>query len=138
MPSVEAPVRHLVDLLSAGRGSADAQASMLTTEASSPSRATVGGSMDEGRARVRVLISGDVQGVGFRWYCRERAMGAGLAGFVRNLPDGRVEAAFEGPAAAVGALVEWCRRGPDMASVAGVETHPEEPLGDSAFRISRG
>ncbi len=51
--------------------------------------------------RVRVLVSGEVQGVGFRWYCREQAMGRRVTGFVRNLPDGQVEAAFEGDPQAV-------------------------------------
>jgi acylphosphatase len=61
--------------------------------------------------RVRVVVSGDVQGVGFRWYTREEAMGRGVAGSVRNLPDGKVEAVFEGDARAVDAMVEWCRSG---------------------------
>ena len=87
--------------------------------------------------RVRVVVSGDVQGVGFRWYCREQAVRRGVAGLVRNLPDGRVEAVFEGDLAAVDAMVEWCRRGPSWARVEGVEVEDHEPLGDSDFRIDR-
>jgi acylphosphatase len=87
------------------------------------------------RKRVRVHVSGDVQGVGFRWYTREQAMGAGLAGSVRNLPDGRVEAVFEGDADVVDRLVQWCRKGPGLARVDHVEVIEEEPTGESGFRI---
>jgi acylphosphatase len=85
--------------------------------------------------RVHVWISGDVQGVGFRWYTRERAEAEGLAGWVRNLPDDRVEAVFEGGPEAVERILEWCRSGPRSASVTGVEAHDEEPEGDAGFRI---
>ena len=59
-----------------------------------------------------MLVTGRVQGVWFRETCRERAVTAGLGGWVRNLHDGRVEAVFEGPEAAVEQLVEWCHHGP--------------------------
>lgn len=87
--------------------------------------------------RVRVVVSGDVQGVGFRWFCREQAMGRGLGGSVRNLPDGRVEAFFEGDPEAVDALVEWCRDGPEWARVDGVEVEEQAPVGDVSFLIAR-
>jgi acylphosphatase len=87
--------------------------------------------------RVHVLVSGDVQGVGFRWYCREQAMGRRVTGFVRNLPDGRVEAAFEGDPEAVEAMVRWCRAGPNGARVESVEVAAQEPDGDAEFRIAR-
>jgi acylphosphatase len=87
--------------------------------------------------RVHVFISGQVQGVGFRWFCREEALRRRLAGFVRNLPDGRVEAAFEGEPAAVDQMVEWCRGGPDFASVSEVDVSEESPAGDARFVISR-
>jgi len=77
--------------------------------------------------RVRVVISGHVQGVFFRSTCAARARGLGLGGSVRNLPDGRVEAVFEGPSEDVDAMVAWCRTGPEHARVDGVEIH-EEPL----------
>jgi acylphosphatase len=83
-----------------------------------------------------VVVSGDVQGVGFRWYCREQAVTLGVAGLVRNLPDGRVEAIFEGDRAAVDAMVEWCRRGPNWARVEDIDVEDQEPVGDSDFRIS--
>jgi acylphosphatase len=86
--------------------------------------------------RVRVIISGDVQGVGFRWYTREEAMTRELAGFVRNLPDGRVEAVFEGSPESVDSMVEWCRQGPSFASVDDVEVQEEQAKGDSGFRIT--
>ena len=87
--------------------------------------------------RVRVRVSGDVQGVGFRWSTREEAVGRGLCGWVRNLPDGRVEAAFEGPPGDVDAMVAWCRTGPRWATVSGVEALEEEPTGETGFRIVR-
>jgi acylphosphatase len=87
--------------------------------------------------RVHVYISGDVQGVGFRWFTREEAMGRGLTGFVANLPDGRVEAAFEGPEDAVDTMVEWCRKGPRWARVEDVEVIDEPPAGVTLFQITR-
>jgi acylphosphatase len=86
--------------------------------------------------RVRVLVSGDVQGVGFRWYAREEALERGLAGFVRNLPDGRVEAAFEGDPAKVEEMVEWCRRGPRSARVTALELQEEAPQDHAGFQIA--
>ena len=87
--------------------------------------------------RVHVVVSGRVQGVGFRWFCREEALGRGLGGWVRNLPDGRVEAVFEGEPDAVDAAVAWCRRGPRGAEVEQVEATTEEPRGEGRFRIGR-
>jgi acylphosphatase len=87
--------------------------------------------------RVRVVVSGDVQGVGFRWYCREQATHEGVAGSVRNLPDGRVEAIFEGDSASVDAMVEWSRQGPRWARVDQLEVDEEQPVGEAGFRIER-
>ena len=84
----------------------------------------------EGSERARVRISGRVQGVFFRDSARERAESLGLSGWVRNLPDGRVEALFEGPSQSVREMVEWCKVGPPQASVEGVETDSEEPGDD--------
>jgi acylphosphatase len=67
--------------------------------------------------RRHLLISGRVQGVCFRHYTRQTALKNGVTGWVRNLPDGRVEALIEGEAQAVAATVDWCRNGPDMARV---------------------
>ena len=60
-----------------------------------------------------------------------------MAGFVRNLPDGRVEAAFEGPDDAVDGMVGWTRHGPTYARVSGVEVSDEAPAGDTGFDIRR-
>ncbi|MFA5943361.1 MAG: acylphosphatase [Candidatus Thermoplasmatota archaeon] len=79
--------------------------------------------------RLRVLVSGRVQGVWFRESTRQEADRLGVAGWVRNLPDGRVEAVFEGPLMEVEALVSWCRRGPANAAVERVDSAPEEPQG---------
>ncbi len=70
--------------------------------------------------RVHLLVSGIVQGVSFRYYTVEEARRLGVAGWVRNLPDGRVEAEAEGERARVEALVAWCGRGPPAARVDGV------------------
>ncbi len=85
--------------------------------------------------RVRVVVGGRVQAVGYRWACRDEARRRAVGGYVRNLPDGRVEAAFEGPADQVEAMVEWCRRGPSWADVTSMETEEEPPAGDAKFVI---
>ncbi len=85
--------------------------------------------------RVRVRVAGRVQGVFYRATCARLAREADLGGFVRNLSDGRVEAAFEGPDAAVDRLVAWCRNGPELARVDEVEVVPEAPAGDRSFRV---
>jgi len=87
--------------------------------------------------RVRVLVSGDVQGVGFRWSARDEASARGVAGWVRNRPDGRVEAVFEGSPEAVDAMVAWCRSGPRWATVSEVDVVEESPQGDTDFQIVR-
>ena len=86
--------------------------------------------------RVRVRISGRVQGVFFRAEARSRAESLGLAGWVRNAADGSVEAAFEGDEARVRSMVDWCRRGPSGARVDNVEVQTEEPTGETGFRVS--
>jgi acylphosphatase len=82
------------------------------------------------RERARVYISGKVQGVFFREATREKAEQLGLAGWVRNLQDGRVEALFEGPSERVGEMVRWCEEGPSHAEVEDVDTEFEAPAGD--------
>lgn len=85
--------------------------------------------------RYRVVVSGRVQGVFFRDTCRRRALQYGVSGWVRNLPDGRVEAVFEGPADNVDHLVDWARRGPSQAAVADVRVQRERPEGLGTFMI---
>jgi acylphosphatase len=85
--------------------------------------------------RRRVVVSGDVQGVFFRDTCRRVATTHRVNGWVRNLPDGRVEAAFEGPPDAVALLVEWARHGPRTALVDGVDVYEEEPENLIGFEI---
>lgn len=88
--------------------------------------------------RSHVFVSGRVQGVGFRFYTREEARRFRLGGFVRNLPDGRVEAVFEGEDDAVEALVSWCRSGPPGSRVTEVTVEPESPTGEfDGFSVRR-
>jgi acylphosphatase len=84
--------------------------------------------------RAHVIVSGRVQGVGFRYAAVDRARSRGIAGFVRNLTDGTVEAAFEGDPEAVDALVAWCARGPTGARVDDVKVELETPTGETSFR----
>lgn len=80
-------------------------------------------------------MSGRVQGVWYRGACAEQARSLGVAGWARNLPDGRVEVVAEGGPEAVDQLVEWCRHGPPSARVTGVESHEEPPEGLSGFGV---
>ena len=82
----------------------------------------------------RLLIRGSVQGVGYRYAMVEVARTLGVAGWVRNRSDGTVEAFVQGDAAAVEAIIAWCRRGPPAARVADVEALPAEiDAADSEF-----
>ena len=87
-------------------------------------------------ARVHVRVHGRVQGVGFRQQTAARARSLGLAGWVANLDDGTVEAAFEGPRDRVESMVEWCRRGPIGAHVVGMEESAEPAEGTAGFEIA--
>lgn len=87
--------------------------------------------------RARVVVSGRVQGVFFRHTATVEARARGLAGWVRNLPDDRVEAVFQGEESSVREMIQWCRRGPPAARVAGVEVHDEEPVADEIAFGSR-
>lgn len=85
--------------------------------------------------RARILVSGHVQGVGFRWICGQEARARGISGYVRNLSDGRVEAAFEGDDEAVEGMLEWARHGPTWARVDSVDVTDERPTGQPGFEI---
>ena len=76
-----------------------------------------------------------VQGVFFRDSCRRMAASTGVGGWVRNTPDGRVEAWFEGDPPGVERMVTWCRAGPPGARVTDVEVATEAPVGESHFRV---
>jgi acylphosphatase len=86
------------------------------------------------RAEVRVV--GRVQGVFFRVETRDRARSLGLSGWVRNSPDGTVEAAFEGERDRIESMITWCRRGPSGAVVQDVDVKWAEPTGEQGFRIT--
>ena len=74
------------------------------------------------KTRVHIFISGRVQGVFFRQKTKQQAERLDVTGWVRNLPDGRVEAVFEGEEKAVKALEEYCHHGPSSAVVTNVDS----------------
>jgi acylphosphatase len=86
--------------------------------------------------RARVVVSGRVQGVFFRASCAEEARRRDLAGWVRNRPDRRVEAAFEGRDADVDAMVAWCSEGPAQARVDAIEVAAEPLTGENGFHVT--
>ena len=79
--------------------------------------------------RYHVLISGRVQGVCFRANTRKQARALGLTGWVRNLPDDRVETVFEGENKEAAAMVAWCRTGTPPARVDHIEVAEESATG---------
>ena len=88
------------------------------------------------KARVHVFVSGNVQGVFFRQKTKQQAESFGVTGWVRNLPDGRVEAVFEGEEEAVKALVEYCHHGPSYATVTNIDASWEDYRGEfSDFKM---
>jgi acylphosphatase len=89
--------------------------------------------------RARVLVGGRVQGVFFRFETKRLARRLGVAGWVRNRRDGRVEAVFEGEKEDVERMIEFCRRGPSGARVSNVEVGWEEPTGEfEGFNVRYG
>jgi len=82
-----------------------------------------------------VVVDGQVQGVFFRDTCRRMAASVGVGGWVRNRPDGRVEAWFEGDRAGVERMVAWCRQGPPGARVTGLDMERVTPAGERRFRV---
>lgn len=88
-----------------------------------------------GRVRFHVYVSGRVQGVFFRANTKKQALKLGVKGWVRNLPDGRVEAVFEGSKDAVAGIVAWALYGPPAARVDKLEATREEPECIEGFEI---
>ena len=89
---------------------------------------------DEPIKSVRVHIKGRVQGVFFRAWTMQEATKRGLAGWVRNLRNGQVEALFSGPATQVDDMFEACKRGPEMARVASITYHADPPPEHTDFK----
>lgn len=87
--------------------------------------------------RAHVLISGKVQGVGYRASTGDAAKLLKLQGWVRNLHDGRVEAIFEGSADRVEEIIRWCHQGPPTAIVDQVIVNYEPPEGIQGFQVTR-
>ncbi len=85
--------------------------------------------------RVHVYVSGIVQGVAFRYYAQQKAGELGVSGWVKNLPDGRVEAVFEGNPDRVHEIVAWCESGPSSADVEDVTVEDETPEGLPGFEV---
>jgi acylphosphatase len=85
--------------------------------------------------RAHVFVSGRVQGVYYRANTRDTARERGVAGWVRNLDDGRVEAVFEGERDAVESMVEWCHDGSPRAQVESVDVEYGEPEGETGFEV---
>lgn len=85
----------------------------------------------------RLVIRGRVQGVGFRYWTAREAEKRDLSGWVRNLPDGTVEALVSGSAAAVRDMIAACERGPRLANVDSVAASPAEPPATPGFRQIR-
>lgn len=91
------------------------------------------------KTRAHLIIEGFVQGVFFRANTLEMAERHNVGGWVRNRPDGTVEAVFEGNEEAVKKLIEWCRHGPPGATVEKVNTDWEEYTGEfENFTVIRG
>ena len=86
---------------------------------------------------LQAVVSGKVQGVWYRQSTVEQAASLGVHGWVRNLPDGRVEAWLEGEEQAVRALARWLEQGPPKAEVSGVQVQEQTPQGYAEFEVRR-
>ena len=89
----------------------------------------------EDRTRVHVFVNGDLQGTNFTQAIAEKANEQGVAGWVKELSDGRIEAVLEGPRDEVYRVVGLCRAGPRGANVSGVQVDREPPRNEKAFKI---
>lgn len=77
-------------------------------------------------SQARVFVSGFVQGVGFRHFVRSKSSDLGLTGWIKNLPDGRVEAVFQGDKGSIEKIIEQCKKGPLLSEVENIEVLREE------------
>ena len=84
---------------------------------------------------MHAVVSGRVQGVGFRWSARAEAQRLGVSGWVRNLPDGTVEAEVEGDEGSVAGMLAWLHRGPPGSHVTGVQTETLPASGATGFEV---
>lgn len=80
--------------------------------------------------RSHVLVSGDVQGISFRYYTKQKAISLGVKGWVRNLSSGEVEAIFEGLEDKIKEMIEWCKKGPWLTKVNNVRVEFSEYKGE--------
>jgi acylphosphatase len=88
------------------------------------------------KVRVHIFVSGRVQGVFYRQSTQLQAQSLGVYGWIKNLPDGRVEGVFEGEESAVKSLVDYCRDGPSAARVENVGVNPEKYKAEfSTFKV---
>jgi len=85
---------------------------------------------------IQARVTGQVQGVAFRWYAQQRAQQLGVVGWVRNEVDGSVLVHAEGDDDAVDALVEWCRHGPPSARVRDLAARDAAVSGASSFEVT--
>ncbi|WP_276959225.1 acylphosphatase [Allomeiothermus silvanus] len=85
--------------------------------------------------RIVVLVTGEVQGVGYRAYARKRAMELGLCGYAENLSDGRVEVVAEGSKENLEQFLEFLRKGPRLSRVTGLDVQWSEATGLNGFSI---
>ena len=94
--------------------------------------------MPHSEAAAHLQISGRVQGVGYRYFAEETASSLGLRGWVRNLPDGKVEAEVEGPKAVIEKWISQLRKGPSLSTVEDVQIewlHPSRRYSDFTIRL---
>ncbi len=78
--------------------------------------------------QIKVIVKGRVQGVFYRAHTQRQADRLGVKGYVKNLPDGSVEAVFKGDPQSVSQMVEWCRKGPAASNVEDVLTQSRKDL----------
>ena len=120
------------DSFAAGRRSRQRRADVQSRRFLQPEASEYGSTPCE---RWRLIVEGRVQGVGYRAACCRHAKTLGLGGWVRNLPDGRVEVQAEGEPQALQSLRSWCENGPPAAGVNHVASLPIGPTGEDWFEI---